>query len=211
MQGRLGARRAVMAVAAIATSIGFGVAPASAQDSNGNGNGNRPADRNSRSTPPTPPTIASAASPRPSRSRRCRAASMSVWPNFYAGIWASSVDFGDVQDASGFHNSADIEMIGYAASSATSGAPRSSWARMYYFYPGSYGILNVAKDSVKRPRLLRGHARLQARDPSWPDAHLHHLLLAGVSGRRRARTGCSRPASRASSAPAMASRRRSAP
>ena len=155
MQGRLGARRAVMAVVAIATSIGFGVAPASAQDSNGNGNGNGHGPKFSVNATYT-------------SDYRFRGFTQTlekpalqggfdvVWPYFYAGLWASSVDFGDVQDASGFHNSADIEMIGYAGVKRDIWGTKVELGALYYFYPGSYGILNVAKDSVKSLDFFEG-------------------------------------------------------
>src|SRR6185295_7582381 len=72
-----------------------------------------------------------------------------VWPNFYAGLWASSVDFGDVQDASGFHNSASVEMIGYAGFKRKFLGTEVDLGALYYFYPGSYGIYNYAKGAVK--------------------------------------------------------------
>src|SRR5262245_45342306 len=112
MQGKLGAMRAIMTVAAVATAIGLGAASASAQDSNGNGIGHGPkfsvnatytSDYRFRGFTQTLEKPA------------LQGGFDVVWPHFYAGLWASSVDFGDVQDNNGiFHNSADVEMIGYA-------------------------------------------------------------------------------------------------
>lgn len=144
MQGRLGAMRAVLAVAAIATSIGLGVASAIADDRVANGSG------------PKFSVNATYAS-----DYRFRGFTQTlekpalqggfdvVWPHFYAGLWASSVDFGDVQDASGFHNIADIEMIGYAGVKRDIWGSKVELGALYYFYPGSYGEFNTAKNTIK--------------------------------------------------------------
>ena len=146
MQGKLGAMRAALAVAAVATSISLATASASAQDSNGNGYGSGPkfsvnatyaSDYRFRGFTQTLEKPA------------LQGGFDVVWPHFYAGLWASSVDFGDVQDASGFHNSADIEMIGYAGFKRKFWGTEVDLGALYYFYPGSYGIFNYAKNAVK--------------------------------------------------------------
>jgi len=146
MQGKLGAMRAALAVVAVATSISLATASASAQDSNGNGYGSGPkfsvnatyaSDYRFRGFTQTLEKPA------------LQGGFDVVWPHFYAGLWASSVDFGDVQDASGFHNSADIEMIGYAGFKRKFWGTEVDLGALYYFYPGSYGIFNYAKNAVK--------------------------------------------------------------
>ena len=161
MQGRLGARRAVVAVAAIATSIGFGVAPASAQDANGNGNGNGHGPKFSVNATYT-------------TDYRFRGFTQThekpalqggfdvVWPYFYVGLWASSVDFGDVPGCQRLpQHRRHRDDRPTPASSATSGAPRSTCAPVLLL-SGLVRHFECRQGLGQKPRLLRGHARLQA-------------------------------------------------
>jgi uncharacterized protein (TIGR02001 family) len=152
MQGRWGAVRAVLAVAVLTTAMGLGASSANADDK-------LYGDKNYNETKGGGPqfsvnaTYASDYRFRGFTQTQEKPALQGgfdvVWPNFYAGLWASSVDFGDVQDASGFHNSASVEMIGYAGFKRKFLGTEVDLGALYYFYPGSYGIYNYAKGAVK--------------------------------------------------------------
>jgi uncharacterized protein (TIGR02001 family) len=65
-----------------------------------------------------------------------------TWPNFYVGLWASSLDMGQVYNSSGFHDVADLEMIAYAGVKRNIAGFKFDLGALYYFYPGSYGDYN---------------------------------------------------------------------
>jgi len=71
-----------------------------------------------------------------------------VWPNFYVGLWASSVDFGN-EPLNGFQDIASVEVVPYV------GFKRNIWGynvdlrAIYYAYPGGNGQYNPAKLAVK--------------------------------------------------------------
>ena len=63
-----------------------------------------------------------------------------MWPNFYAGIWASSVDFGRVFDGGIFHDTADVELVSYAGMRRSVLGYNLDLRAIYYAYPGAYGV-----------------------------------------------------------------------
>ena len=59
-----------------------------------------------------------------------------VWPNFYAGIWASSVDFGSVLGS----NVADVELVTYVGHKRDLFGYNVDLRAIYYAYPGANGL-----------------------------------------------------------------------
>ena len=103
-----------------------------------------------------------------------------IWPNFYVGLWASSVDFGDVLDAGGFHNVASHRGRRLRRLQATSsGAPESTCV------PSTIPIrARTATSPTKTSTIFEGNARLQPRDPSRADADLQIYYSPDYQGRR---------------------------
>ena len=150
MQGKLGAMRAVVAAIAVTTSAIMGAAVATAADGadrevkayTGGGSGPEfsvnatyTSDYRFRGFTQTREKPA------------LQGGIDAVWPNFYVGLWASSVDFGT--DPSTFKDVATVEVVPYV------GFKRNVWGynvdlrAMYYAYPGGHGELNTTKGLVK--------------------------------------------------------------
>lgn len=62
-----------------------------------------------------------------------------VWPHFYMGLWASSVDFGDF----GGSNIADIEVVPYVGIKRDILGYKADLRAIYYAYPGSLGAADL--------------------------------------------------------------------
>jgi uncharacterized protein (TIGR02001 family) len=151
MQGKLGALRAVVTVLAVATSALMGAAAANAADG---------ADRDVKAYAGSgggPEFSVNATFTSDYRFRgftqtREKSALQggidAVWPNFYVGLWASSVDFGN-EPLNGYKDIASVEVVPYV------GFKRDVWGykvdlrAMYYAYPGGGGQYNPAKLAVK--------------------------------------------------------------
>jgi uncharacterized protein (TIGR02001 family) len=150
MQGKLGAMRAVVAAIAVTTSAIMGAAAATAADGadrevkayTGGGSGPEfsvnatyTSDYRFRGFTQTREKPA------------LQGGIDAVWPNFYVGLWASSVDFG-TEPLNGFQGIASIEVVPYV------GFKRNIWGynvdlrAMYYAYPGGNGQANPAKGNA---------------------------------------------------------------
>lgn len=62
-----------------------------------------------------------------------------MWTNFYVGVWASSVDLGQVFNNGAFHNIADVELVSYAGVKRQYFGYDFDLRAIYYAYPGAYG------------------------------------------------------------------------
>lgn len=74
-----------------------------------------------------------------------------AWPNFYAGLWASGVDFGEQFTGSGYRDAEGVEVVSYA------GLRRKNFMfgydvdlrTSYYAYPGMIGVYNTGSGTLK--------------------------------------------------------------
>jgi uncharacterized protein (TIGR02001 family) len=144
MQGKLEGLRSIVTAVAVAMSVVVGAAAANAADpaqnagekeSKGNGpdfsvNATYTSDYRFRGFTQT-------------REKPALQGGIDVtWPNFYVGLWASSLDLGQVYNGSGFHDIADLEMIAYAGVKRNIAGFKVDLGALYYFYPGSFGDYN---------------------------------------------------------------------
>ncbi len=63
-----------------------------------------------------------------------------TWRQFYVGLWATNVDFGNVYHAGHWQTAADYEVDTYVGFKHTIGGFKTDVRAILYSYPGSFGL-----------------------------------------------------------------------
>jgi uncharacterized protein (TIGR02001 family) len=63
-----------------------------------------------------------------------------TWRHFYAGVWASNVDYGSVFSGGRWHDVADVEVISYTGVRHKFDRVGLDFRAIYYAFPGAFGL-----------------------------------------------------------------------